>query len=127
MTVKIEFVWWHPLRHTNQAMKNPPTSLWKFGLALAVENYPQSHLSHNRMPPTAKKTDCGSEPAMTVKIEFVWLHLLRHTNQARKNPPTSLRKFGLALAVENYPQSHLYQNRMPPTEKKKQIAGQSPQ
>jgi len=28
---------------TNQAKKNPPTSLWKFGLALAVENYPQSH------------------------------------------------------------------------------------
>jgi hypothetical protein len=40
---------------TNQARKNPPTSLRKFGLALAVENYQQSHLSHNRMPPTAKK------------------------------------------------------------------------
>ena len=34
---------------TNQAKKNPPTSLWKFGLALAVENYPQSHLSQVRL------------------------------------------------------------------------------
>jgi hypothetical protein len=49
---------------------------------------------------------------MTIKIEFVWLHLLRHVNQARKNPPTSLWKFGLALAVENYPQSHLSQVRL---------------
>jgi hypothetical protein len=24
------------------------------------------------MLPIAKKTDCGSEPAMTIKIEFVW-------------------------------------------------------
>jgi len=39
---------------TNQA-KNPPPSLWKFGLELAVENYQQSHLSQNRIPPTAKK------------------------------------------------------------------------
>jgi hypothetical protein len=70
MTIKIEFGWsQRPTKRgtsktinktnwlvakTNQA-KNPPPSLWKFGLELAVENYQQSHLSHNRMPPTAKK------------------------------------------------------------------------
>jgi hypothetical protein len=67
MTIKKTKNWL--VAKTNQAWKNPPTSLWKFGLALAAENYPQSHLYHNRMPPTAKKTDCGSEPAMTIKIE----------------------------------------------------------
>jgi len=49
----------------------------------------KTNQASNRMPPTAKKTDCGSELAMTIKIEFVWWHPLRHTNQAMKNPPRS--------------------------------------
>ena len=51
--------------------------------------------------------------ALTNKIIKKTNWLVAKTNQTWKNPPTSLRKFGLAIAVENYPQSHLSQARYP--------------
>ena len=41
----------------------------------------KTNQARNRMPPIAKKTDCGSEPAMTIKKTKNWL--VAKTNQAR--------------------------------------------